>query len=422
MELPPPKLVRRVQWAFFGAITLEFFHRQLLAIAVEPLRADLDASDTQIGSLLAGFAVVYSLLALPLGRLADRTSRRGIYAAGIGLWSAATAVGGMVASFPAFFVSRLVVGGGQATAGASMAPLVADYVPPERRGTAIALISMGGTVGSFIALGLGGPAIGAFGWRTTFMVSGAIGLAFALVFLAVVREPARGWAEGGTDGADDTPSMGDVVRTLWRSKAFRHLALGGTIASAAVMAAAQWAPAFFQRVHGLSIEQAGLAVAAIAVIGTVGIVAGGILADRLGTRHPSAPLAVPAIATLASAPILVAAFLVESTALAIVLAVVGVTLALVYSAPIGSVTQALAPLRMRAVAASVLAALLTLIGFGLGALATGALSDALAASYGERSLGVALAVASALHAWAGVHFALGAWALSENRTRSRRSS
>jgi predicted MFS family arabinose efflux permease len=419
MELPPPKLVRRVQIALFGAITLEFFHRQLLAIAVEPLRADLGASDTQIGSLLAGFAVVYSVLALPLGRLADRTSRRAIYAGGIGLWSAATALGGMVAGFPAFLASRLAVGAGQATAGACMTPLVADYVRPERRGTSIALISMGGTVGSFIAFGLGGPAIAAFGWRATFMASGAIGLGFALLFLAVVREPARGWSEGGASADDgDTPSMGEVLGTLWRSKAFRHLAIGGTIASAAVMAAAQWSPAFFQRVHGLSIQQTGLAVAGISVIGTLGVVAGGVLGDRLGTRHPSAPLAVPAVATLASAPILVATFLVESTALALVLANLGITLALVYSAPIGSVTQVLAPLRMRAVAASVLAALLTLIGFGLGALATGALSDALAPSYGEKSLGGALAVASALHAWAGLHFALGARVLGEAGTRS----
>src|SRR5262245_14935257 len=144
-----------------------------------------------MGALVSGFAVAYAAFALVLGRIADAASRRTIYALCIVVWSFGTALGGAVSGFVAFLATRLVVGLGQAGAGATNGPLVADYVPPARRATTIAIVTMGATLGVFLALGLGGFGIGIFGWRATFALGGGLGLAFAAVFRAFVPQPPR---------------------------------------------------------------------------------------------------------------------------------------------------------------------------------------------------------------------------------------
>jgi MFS family permease len=131
-----------------AAVSVEFFHRQILAVAIEPLREELGLSDTQAGTLVFAFGAAYAVFALVLGRLADRGSRRNVYAAGIAVWSAATALGGACAGFAALLATRLVVGAAQGAAGACNGPLLADYVRPERRAGAMGLIAVGGAIGA----------------------------------------------------------------------------------------------------------------------------------------------------------------------------------------------------------------------------------------------------------------------------------
>jgi MFS family permease len=412
-----PRYVRTVVALLVAAVAVEFFHRQLLAIAVEPIRAELGFSDTEMGALVTAFAVAYGAAVLVLGRLADRGSRRTIYALGIAAWSVGTALGGLVSGFASFLFTRLVVGMGQAGAGATNGPLIADYVPPERRATVMGIVTVGATLGVGLALGLGAAAIEAFGWRTTFALGGAVGLLFAALFRAAVREPPRGWSEGRTGEAGERPGLGGAIRTIAGLRTFRHMVAGAILASMALFAGAQWGPAFFQRTHALSLQAAGLVTGGIALLLTLGAVAGGLLSDRLWARNARGVLLLPAACCGLAFPLSLGAYYGPSLASAVVMLALATMLAIVHAAPVGAVTQALAPLRMRGTISAVLNSLLTLFGLGVGPLATGWLSD-LAAGGGEGGLRTALAGVSALYLWAALHFALAARTLPDELARS----
>jgi predicted MFS family arabinose efflux permease len=402
-----PRDVRLVVAFLAGAVAVEFFHRQLLAIAIEPVRAEFGLSDTEVGLLLSAFAGAYFLAALGLGRPADGGSRRGIYALCIGLWSAATAAGGAVGGFGWFLLTRIGVGAGQAGAGVCNAPLVADYVPPERRATALGLIAMGATIGTFLGLAFGGMGVAEFGWRATFAVGGLAGLLFAAAFQWRVDEPPRGWSEGRTEESAERPDLATTIKTLAGLRTFRHTILGGVLGAMGIMAGAQWAPAFFQRAHGFSVAQSGMAAGGIAILGTLGAVLGGVVADRSWRRNPQLALRLPALAAIAACPFGIAGYLWPEPIGAIVFISLAIILALFHAAPIGSVTQALAPLRMRGMAAGILNAVLTLTGMGLGPLLTGLLSDYLGVGDGNaEGLGQAMALGSILFLWGGFHLLL----------------
>ena len=402
-----PRYVRSVVGLLGAAVAVEFFHRQLLAIAVEPIRAELGFSDTEMGALVTAFAAAYAGFVLVLGRLADRGSRRTIYALSIAAWSVGTALAGAVSGFAAFLLTRLVVGMGQAGAGATNGPLIADYVPPERRATTMGIVAMGATLGVFLALGLGAWGIDALGWRATFALGGGLGLVFAVLFRLAVHEPPRGWSEARTHEAGEHHGLGEVVRTIAALHTFRHMVAGAILASMALFAGAQWGPAFFQRTHALSLQSAGIAAGGIAVLATLGAVAGGMLSDRMWARNARGVLLLPAVCCGAAFPLSLGAYYSPGAGGAIALLAVASVLALVHAPPVGAVTQALAPLRMRGMISAVLNSLLVLFGLGAGPLLTGWVSDLVSAGGGD-GLRAGLAGVSVLYLWSGVHFAIAA--------------
>jgi predicted MFS family arabinose efflux permease len=416
-----PRYVRAVVALLVAAVAVEFMHRQLLAIAVEPIRAELGLSDGQMGWLVTAFALAYGAAVLVLGRIADRTDRRRLYALGIVVWSVGTALAGAVGGFGSFLATRLVVGIGQAAAGATNGPLVADYVPPERRATTMGIVAMGATVGVFLSLFLGAWGIGAFGWRATFGGIGALGLGFAVLFRAVVNEPPRGWSEGRTHEAGEQPRLADALATIAALRTFRHMATAAILASMALFAGAQWGPAFFQRVHALSIERAGLAAGGIGLLATLGAVAGGMLTDRMWARNARGALLLPAACCAIAFPASLGAYLAPGLGVALPLLALGSVAALVHVPAVGAVTQALAPLRMRGLISAVLNSLLTLFGLGLGPLLAGLVSDATGGSGSGAGLRNGLAWSSALYLWSALHFVLAARTLPAELQRTRSS-
>jgi len=412
-----PRYVRVVVALLVAAVAVEFMHRQLIATAVEPIRTELGFSDTQMGALVTSFAAAYAVFVLVLGRIADAGSRRTIYALSIAVWSVGTALGGAVSGFGAFLATRLVVGLGQAGAGATNGPLVADYVPPARRATTFAIVAMGATIGVFLGLVLGAWGVGAFGWRATFALAGALGLAFAALFRFAVHEPPRGWSEGRTHEAGERPELGEVLRTIAGLRTFRHMTAGAILASMALFAGAQWGVAFFQRTHGLSLQSAGLAGGGIGLLATLGAIAGGMLADRMWARNARGVLLLPAVCCAAAFPLSVGAYQWPGLAGAIAMLALATVLAIVHGPPVGAVTQALAPLRMRGMISAVLNSLLTLFGLGAGPLLTGLVSDAVAAAGGD-GLRTGLAWISGLYLWSALHFALAARTLPAELGRS----
>lgn len=412
-----PRYVRFAVGMLVAAVGVEFFHRQLLAIAVEPIRLELGFSDTQMGMLLTGFALAYAVCVLLLGRLADRGDRRTLYATSIAIWSAGTMLSGAVSGFLVFLGTRLVVGLGQAGAGATNGPLIADYVPPTRRATVMGINALGATVGVFLAAVVGGLGIGAYGWRATFAVGGGLGLGFALLFRLLVREPPRGWSEGRTDESAEHPSLREAIVMIGRLRTFRHMLAGAILTNTALFAGAQWGTAFFQRIHALEIQQAALIVGAIALAATFGAIAGGMLSDRMWTRNARGVLLLPAVCGGVAFPLSVGAFYTGQLVPAIGMFGAATVLALVHAPPVGAVTQALAPLRIRGTISAVMNSLLVLFGLGVGPLATGLVSDQVTAGDGA-GLRTGLAGISALYLWAALHFVLAARTLPEELRRS----
>jgi predicted MFS family arabinose efflux permease len=392
-----------------AAVGVEFFHRQILAVAIEPLRRELGFSDTQAGALVFAFGAGYAVFALVLGRVADRSNRRNVYAAGIAVWSAATALGAACGGFAALCATRFLVGAAQGASGACSAPLLADYVRPERRSSALGIVAVGGALGVIGALTAGGLATESFGWRPAFVASGFAGLLFVLAFVAVVKEPPRGWSEGRAQPEPEPhASLAEVARGVASKPALYHTIAGAVLANTALLAAAQWGPAFFIRVHQQSIADAGVAGGVAGLFAVGGGVAGGLIADRAWVRDARAVLRIPALAFALATPAGAAAFLWPGPIGALALLVLTTGLGMLHAAPIGAVVQALAPLRTRALVTGGFNALVTLFAMGGGPLLTGWLSDRFEAAAPGTGLARALALTSGLYLWASLHLFLAA--------------
>ncbi|MDH5275573.1 MAG: MFS transporter, partial [Gammaproteobacteria bacterium] len=188
------------------AYILSFVDRYMLGLLVEPIRAELALSDTEIGLLLGpAFAIFYTTMGLPLGWLADRARRTWIVTAGIVLWSAATAACGLARNFAQLFLARVGVGVGEASLSPCALSMIADSFPAERRGKPVAFygaaLSVGGGLASLAGasvLAWSGtrpefalPVVGVLApWQFAFLVVALAGIPLALL-MATLREPGR---------------------------------------------------------------------------------------------------------------------------------------------------------------------------------------------------------------------------------------
>jgi predicted MFS family arabinose efflux permease len=266
---------------------------------------------------------------------------------------------------------------------------------------------------------IGGWSNDQFGWRMTFVLCGVPGLLFGLLVLWTIREPARGASDGaaaaraGTAGA---PPVGEVMAFLWRKASFRHLSLAAALHSAVWYGGSTWNAAFFIRSHGMTSSQAGGWLAIFAGIATIGTLLGGMLSDKLSVRYNDKRwyMWVPGAATLIMVPFQLLAYLSDSMTIVAPSFAIMVVLASVFFGPSFAMTQGLVTIRMRAVAASVLLFVQTLIGLGLGPFITGIVSDLLKAGYGEQSLRYALVIVGFANVWAAFHYFWGARTLDRD--------
>jgi MFS family permease len=197
---------------------LSYTDRQVLSLLVDPIRGELGISDTQVSLLLGtAFAVVYGIAGIPLGFLADRTSRRNLIFAGVVVWSCGTLACGFSHSFGQLFAARIVVGLGEAVLSPAAISLISDYFPPERRGTAVGFFLSGIAMGIGAAILIGGgvlhvvesgvlagtPLAGQPAWRLVLLLIGAPGLLWSLAIL-LIKEPARKTTEDPTDAGEGT--------------------------------------------------------------------------------------------------------------------------------------------------------------------------------------------------------------------------
>ncbi|MFA4949445.1 spinster family MFS transporter [Brevundimonas sp.] len=396
-------------WGWFAvaalmiAYTSSFIDRQILSLLVEPIRADLTISDTQF-SLLAGiaFSLFYTVMGIPLAKLADRGSRRWIILIGIVVWSVMTVACGLANSFWALFAARIGVGIGEAALSPAAYSMISDYFPPRQRARALAVYSMGPYIGAGLALMIGGgvidliarsgsmtlPLVGVLApWQQTFVLVGAPGLLIAALFL-VVREPARrGVVAAGVEA-------GVVKFMLTRKSTFVPMILAFSIFGMAGISYLAWIPAVLIRQHGWTPAEVGFAYGAILLFAaTPGVLIGGWLTDAMSNRgRKDAPLYAAILALVASIPFAIATPLLGDVRWALAsLAAFSFFAGVMNSLP-ATALQSVAPNQLRAQITAIYFLVGNLISLGLGPTVVAAISDTLLG--GPQSIGLALAIVS----------------------------
>ena len=392
-------------WVLFVLLLvyiLNFIDRQVLSLVFDDVKADLALSDTQLGLLTAAFAVFYTAAGIPIARLADVTSRRGILAASLGVWSLLTAATGMAANFWQMAVARFGVAIGEAGGTPPSHALISDYFPPERRSTALSVYGWGifiGTAGGFIG---GGLVAEAFDWRTAFYVAGALGLPLVLLMLTV-KEPPVGASEGGA--AEAAPPVMDVLAQLARSRSFVLLMCAAMCQAFLGYTVLTWGVSFLRRLFEMSVSEAGFAFGALAgVSGVLGITVGGVLADRFSRRDPRWYGWISAASSFSAFPFALAFAWAGGQTFALAAFAVFYFLNNLYVSILWTLVQNLVRPRNRATASATQMSILNIAGMGIGPLVAGLVSDVLEPSLGHDALRVAMTLAAVVGALAGVFF------------------
>jgi predicted MFS family arabinose efflux permease len=397
----------------FLTYLMNVIHRTpVLALALESIRAEFGVSDRLLG-LLSGttFSFFYAFMGIPIAAWADRTSRRKVLVLAVTLWSSATALFGVATSFIWLLLARVGVATGQAGNSPPAHSLISDYFPKSERARAFSIFAMAVATGTAIANPIGGRLVDAFGWRMAFVAIAMPGLLVALVAWLTIKEPPRGFVDGAPAAAarSQAPSMWVALATLWQRRSFRHLSLAVALLSVAWYARSSFNAAFFLRSHELTPTEAGNWLFLINIVGAAGTFAGGFLADRLSTRYDDRRwyLWVPGTAIFCSALVQLGGYLSPDLHVSILLLSLTMFLAGTFFGPAFAMTQALAPLRMRSVATSVLLFVQTIIGFSVGPPLAGQISDWLRPTYGEHSLAFGIAIVGLAGLWSAVHYYLG---------------
>lgn len=372
-----------------GVYSLNFLDRQLLSILAEPVKADLALSDTQLG-LLSGlaFALFYSIFGIPVAWLADRSNRKRIVAGACALWSLFTIGCGMAQSFTQIALARVGVGIGEAGGSPPSYSIIADYFPPEKRGGAMALYSLGVPLGTTAGAALGGWIASQYGWRSAFISIGLFGIFFAALVAVTVREPRRGTFDAAP--GEHEPLL-TTLKTFAADKTLRYAALGAGFSAFVGYAMLSWTPALLMRTKGMSLTEIAIYYSIVSgAAATVGTLLSGYLVDRFAMRNRRIYGLVPAAAFFVSIPFYVAGVYVSSWGLALLLMSVPFAFYAAYLPPTLAVVQNRVAPTQRSTASSILLLMLSLIGLGGGPVFIGTISDAVASGGSAQSLQVAM--------------------------------
>lgn len=392
-----------VVFLLFLAYTLSFIDRQILTLMVDPIKRDLGLSDTQF-SLLHGlaFALFYTFLGLPIGRLADRANRHKIIAAGVATWSLMTVACGLARNYGQMFLARMGVGVGEAALSPAAFSMFADLFRKERLGRAISVYTVGIAVGSGLALLVGGyvialvqqsgpmtlPLIGTLQpWQQVFLVVGLPGIPVALLIL-MLREPRR------RESLKPSATLREVLHfILARRRLFFCFLLGLSLATAMSHGVHGWAPAYFMRVHHWSPGEVGLYYGlGVLIAGTGGLLTGSWLTERLMQRgRTDAPLRTAALGIALCAPLGIAAPLSPNGGIALVLFTLFQFVYLMPWGVVGAAIQMVAPNEMRATLSALYLFSINILGLGLGPTIVALLNDRV---YGVEGVGYSLATTS----------------------------
>ncbi len=393
---------KQSDWSFTAVYSLGFLtiisafnylDRSLLGLAIPQIKKEMHLSDTVMG-LVSGLAFVlfYSIMSMPIAWAADRWNRRNIIAIGFAFWSFMTLVTGWVSNIWQLTLARFLMGAGEACGIAPSNSITADRFRAERRPLAYSIFATAASISSILFFPIAGWIGQHYGWRQMFVVAGIAGMALSLIFLFTVREPQRGAADGAKTSRavaeQEKQPFWESVRELLKSRAYLALVAGATLMGLNVFASSVWSPTFLTRVHGLTLVQVAATIGPIrGVCGIAGVLLGGMVIDRMGRRSPHWRMTLPAIACILVGPAEALFALSDSQAVWLGAFAVSGFLVLIHQGPVFAGVMAVADVRIRAVATSILLFCSAMFGQAVGPLMVGATNDFL-----EPSLGEALAI------------------------------
>ena len=383
-----------------------FIDRSIINILTEPIKASFGVEDWQMG-LLGGpaFAILYTMLGIPIARFAERYHRVWIIAIAVFVWSLMTALCGVATSFLVLFLFRVGVSVGEAGCTPPAQSLIADYFVPKSRATAVSIYALGVPLGGmfaavfagFIVGNLDGPSLAALfeawgwnwmlglldwqaveGWRVAFILVGIPGIILAFVVKLTIQEPPRGYTDPPSAQKLEKASMKDVFKILSGKPTFWHIVAGATVASFVGYGVAQFTTSFLVRTHGLSLETAAILFGVIiGLMAALGVFLSGYLADQMATRHPRALCWMPALGMGLSVPLYAMGYLAPTVWLALPPLMAAATLHYFYLGPMYAIVGGVVDSRMRATSVAVTLFILNLLGYGLGPPLIGMLSTVL---------------------------------------------
>jgi MFS family permease len=381
---------KRYRTYVLSALTLiyimNFVDRGLLAVVGPELVPELGLTDTQFGLLTGfGFALLYTIVGIPLARYADAAHRVWIMTVCVALWSLMTALCGLatevtigsitIGAFWVLLMCRVGVGIGEAGCTPPANSLIADYYAPRDRSQALGVYAMGVTLGGMFANLIGGWVTDAFDWRTAFFVVGLPGLLIAVVFKLTVKEPPRGFTDPKGSQSNEPVALREAIRELTTKPAFWLMTAGATVAAFCGYGISSFQSIFLVRAHEITTGEAAIWINTW-------------LATRLYKKHPGAIAWVPALGLALSIPFYVFAFTTETLLFAAIGLIIGGFVKYGYIAAQYTIGQGVVSMRVRAMAIAVLLFIANLIGYGFGPLFIGYTSDIFFVS-GVAELGVA---------------------------------
>jgi len=379
-------------WYSVGVLTLaymlSFIDRSILSLMVGPIREDLGISDTEF-SLLHGlaFALFYTILGVPIARLADRSNRRNLIVIGVAFWSIMTAACGLARSFGQLFITRMGVGIGEAALSPAAYSMIADMFPRHQLGRALGVYSSGVYLGIGLSFVLGGvlvdvltqagnvvlPLVGELRpWQLTFVIVGAPGVLISL-WIYTLREPQR-----SIDFVPTGVPMSQVIAYLMQNlRTYGLHFVGFSMVTLLYNGIIAWSAEYFIRIHGMTRGTVGPTLGIIVLVfGASGIICGGLLADRLAKRgYSDAPIRAALIGVVALVPFAILAPLQTDAQLSLLLFCPMMFLGSFPFGPAATALQLVSPPNMRAQFSAVYLFFVNLTGIGFGATITALVTD-----------------------------------------------
>lgn len=362
---------------------LNYTDRSVLSSVLPSIKTEFGISDIDLGLLSSSFLFIYGIATLPLGIWADRGMRKNIIALCVTIWSIATTLGGLTHNFIQLFLTRGVLGIGEAGYAPASLSMIGDYFPRETRGRMLSIWSIGNLIGTALGLLIGGHVADALGWRWVFYIVGIPGLLTAFIIWRAV-EPKRG-AFDNAGGASNEASTGHgslgkglwgVVKRLTHTPTYWILIVTFICSFFIIGAALTWVPTFLTRTFALKLSQASTIASGVLGGGSlVGTLLGGYLADFLQQKRPEGRMIVTAIAFLVGAPLTWLALSLHNLPLFIAIFIVAITCLSMCLGPIQAIIQDITAPDIRSTAVGLALLLAHLLGDAASPIIVGAISD-----------------------------------------------